>query len=154
MAAYYLDSSALVKRYLAETGWAWVQTLCDPANGNEICLARITLVEVVSAVSRRRDGGSISTGQATTVLDRFRQDWHTDFAIVEMTPALLENAASVADTYLLRAYDAVQLAAAIQIHALRDLGALSALTLVSADLELNAAAGDVGIPVDDPNAHT
>lgn len=153
MAAYYLDSSALVKRYLAETGSAWVQALCHPASGNELYLARITLVEVVSAVSRRRNGGTVSAAQATRILDRFRQDWDTDFAIVEVTPTVLTNAASLTEGHGLRAYDAVQLTAAKYIHRRRNSLGLPAVTLVSSDLELNDAAGSVGVPVDDPNAH-
>ena len=34
MAAYYLDSSALAKRYVAETGSAWVTDLMNPLTGN------------------------------------------------------------------------------------------------------------------------
>lgn len=31
MAAYFLDTSTVVKRYVHETGTAWVQALTDPA---------------------------------------------------------------------------------------------------------------------------
>ncbi len=31
-ATFYLDSSALVKRYAIETGTEWMQTLCDQPN--------------------------------------------------------------------------------------------------------------------------
>jgi hypothetical protein len=51
MGAYFLDSSALVKRYAAETGTAWMTSLIDPAAGNVIYVARITGVETVA------DGG-------------------------------------------------------------------------------------------------
>lgn len=53
MPAYYFDSSALVKRYVAETGTAWVTGLMDPAAGNLLYVARLTGVEVVSAFARR-----------------------------------------------------------------------------------------------------
>ncbi len=32
--AYFLDSSALVKRYIPETGSAWIQAITDTATGN------------------------------------------------------------------------------------------------------------------------
>jgi uncharacterized protein len=51
--AYFLDSSALAKRYIAETGSGWVQALADSAAANAVYVARITLVELVSAIARR-----------------------------------------------------------------------------------------------------
>ena len=45
MSYFYLDSSALVKRYLTEIGSAWVGVLTDPAVGNSIVVAEITRVE-------------------------------------------------------------------------------------------------------------
>jgi uncharacterized protein len=41
MAVYFLDSSALVKRYLKENGSKWVLALFDPALDNEIFVAAI-----------------------------------------------------------------------------------------------------------------
>jgi hypothetical protein len=54
MDVYFCDASGIAKRYLQETGTAWVQSLADPAAGNRIYLARITGVEVISAVTRRQ----------------------------------------------------------------------------------------------------
>jgi hypothetical protein len=53
VAVYYVDSSALVKRYVAERGSAWITGLVDPAAANDIYIVRITTVEVVSALTRR-----------------------------------------------------------------------------------------------------
>ena len=36
MAAFYLDTSALVKAYVHEVGSAWLRALLDPAVGNQI----------------------------------------------------------------------------------------------------------------------
>jgi predicted nucleic acid-binding protein len=46
---YYVDSSAIVKRYVTETGSSWVQDLCDPAAGHVIALAHVGLVEIAAA---------------------------------------------------------------------------------------------------------
>jgi hypothetical protein len=60
----FFDSSALVKRYLTETGSAWVISLTDPAAGNSIILAEITRVEVAAALgSRHRASGGITLGE-------------------------------------------------------------------------------------------
>jgi uncharacterized protein len=54
MSMLYFDSSALVKRYLTETGSGWVAALTDPASGNTIVLAVITQVEVAAAFAARQ----------------------------------------------------------------------------------------------------
>ena len=50
---FYFDASALVKRYLTETGSAWVNRVTDPSAGNSILLAEITRVEVAAALAAR-----------------------------------------------------------------------------------------------------
>lgn len=49
----FFDSSGLIKRYVAEQGSAWVEQLADPQTGNQLYVAGITLVEMISAVARR-----------------------------------------------------------------------------------------------------
>jgi uncharacterized protein len=51
VAAYFFDSSAIVERYVQETGTAWVRRLTRHGPV-PIYLARITAVEVTSAVAR------------------------------------------------------------------------------------------------------
>lgn len=153
MSAYFLDSSAIVKRYLAEAGTAWVQALCHPNSLNDLYVARIALVEVASAIARRQRNGLLSPAAAASILSRFRQDLITDFFIVEITASLLETAAGLADTRSLRAYDAVQLAAAMEAHSQRTTIGFADLVLVSADLDLNTAASTCGLPTEDPNRH-
>ena len=45
MSLYFLDSSALVKRYVTETGSDWIRALTDPPARNPLIIARITWVE-------------------------------------------------------------------------------------------------------------
>jgi predicted nucleic acid-binding protein len=153
LSAYFFDTSALVKRYVNETGSAWVDDLTDLAAGNDIYILRITEIEVTSAVTRRRRGGSLSVTDAATVLAQFRQDLANEYHVVEVTPVILAAAVSLVETHGLRAYDAVQLAAVSALNAYRITLSLSDLTLVSADQELNAAAATDGLTVEDPNAH-
>ena len=153
MAAYFCDASAIVKRYIQETGTTWVQALADPAAGNRLYVARITAVEVISAVARRQRGGNLTAAEAATILSQFRQDLVAEYGIVEITPALLSDAMNLAERHGLRAYDAVRLAAIIELHVSRTAGGLAPITLVSADQELNAAANTSALLVEDPNLH-
>jgi uncharacterized protein len=153
MAAYVLDTSAVVKRYIQEIGTAWVRSIANPAASHLIYLARITDVEVTSAVTRRQRGGHISVQDATATLRQFRQDLVLGYRLIEVTPGLFATARLLAERSGLRAYDAVQLAAAVELNAQWIAAGTGAIILVSADHELNAAAVAEGLTVEDPNLH-
>jgi len=155
VATYFLDSSAILKLYVREVGHVWTSGLVWPGHrqGNSIHVARIAGVEVVAALARRKRGGSLSDLDASVVLTRFRRDFSIEFELVAMTPKVLTHAMILAEAHALRGYDAVQLAAALRVHDRRATKGLPPLTLISSDLELNAAALAEGLAVDDPNAH-
>lgn len=152
MAAYFLDSSAVVKRYVSETGTVWISHL-TAATGNKIYLVRLKMVEVISAITRKARGTGITPIGATMAIANFRRDFLNQYAKVDLTLTLIEHAADLAETHALRGYDAVQLAAALEVNTERAAIGLSAITLISVDAALNAAAIAEGLAVDDPNAH-
>jgi predicted nucleic acid-binding protein len=147
---YFFDSSALVKRYAQETGTAWAQTVTVR---NYVFLARITQVEVIAAIERRKRTGTLAAADATAAIASFRTHLSTEYAMVDISKPLLNQAADLAEMHGLRAYDAVQLAAALQVEGERRAFKMSGLILVSADLALNAAAAAEGLAVEDPNNH-
>ena len=151
MAGFFCDSSAIVKRYVNETGSNFVDSLADLKSGNVILLARITRVEVAAAMARRLKGGSIATADAQNALTAFQHDLANNYFTVEITAALLSRAVSLATKHALRGYDAVQLAAALEANDERIANELPPLTVVSADVELNAAAQAEGLKVENPN---
>ncbi len=153
MATYFCDTSALAKRYVTETGSAWLMATIDPKAGNYVFIARITFVEVVSAISRKQRGGHISATDAATAKKQFETDYANEFISVEITESLILEAARLAEKYALRGYDAVQLAAALETQAKRAARKLPSLILLSADTDLNDAAIAEGLTVDNPNNH-
>ena len=153
MADYYYDSSALVKRYVNETGSTWVCGLLDPGLRHEVFIAAITPVEIIAAIARRARGKTIAQGEAVAASIQLRADLQTSYQVVELTDALLTHAMSLAEMYALRGYDAVQLAAALAINALCVQNELPPLIFVSADGELNAVAANMGLAIENPNNH-
>jgi predicted nucleic acid-binding protein len=153
VAVYFFDSSALVKRYAQETGSEWILALTEPAAGHSLYIARITAVEVVSALTRRQRGGSVSETDASTAMADFRHDLSHQYRVIEITPTVITRAMQLAETHGLRGYDAVQLAAALMVQKMRETLGLSALELVSADGDLNNAAATEDLTVDNPNSH-
>lgn len=153
MAAFFFDSSALVKRYAREVGTAWVISLFKPAAAHRIYVARIASVEVVSALARRVRSQTLSSDAAAKAITSFRRAFLGKYRKVEITDVLLDRATGLAEKHALRAYDAVQLAAALSTNDSRLATGASALTLISADDALNTAAVAVGLSVDNPNWH-
>jgi predicted nucleic acid-binding protein len=150
---YYFDSSALVKRYVNETGSSWVCGLFDPALEHEAFIAAITPVEIVAAITRRARGEAMTPIDAVTARTQFRTDLRTSYQVVELTDVVLSQAMSLAEAEALRGYDAVQLAAALAVNALCVQSGLPPLIFVAADDELNAVAASRGLAVENPNTH-
>ena len=152
MAVFFLDTSALVKRNVNEAGNSWVRALTHPRSPHQLYIARITAVEVTSAITRRQRGGSLTPAQGGAILGHFRRYLGERYLVVEFTVDLAEEAMRLARSTGLRAYDAVQLATALELHREFQKNGI-AITLISADRELNAAATAEGLTVDDPNSH-
>lgn len=146
---YFFDSSALVKRYVAEVGTPWVMTVVAAA-GHSVLIARITWVEIISALARRQREGMLPAGQVEQASQALRYDLDMQYQVVELTQDLAENAGQLARTYPLRAYDAVQLAAARRVQT--DLMQVHAppLTFVCADDRLLTIAQAEGLRTVNP----
>ena len=153
MAVYFCDSSAIIKCYVQERGSAWMVALLDVTAGHHLYVARITGVEVIAAICRRARRGDIAAPDMAAALAQFRQDFAGLYYSIEIAPALVARAMTLAETHALRGYDAVQLAAAVEVNARGITLGLPVLTLVSADGELNVAATAEGLTVEDPNIH-
>jgi hypothetical protein len=92
-------------------------------------------------------------GGSSAALKDLQYDFAQQYQVVEVSRSLLVNALALIHTHGLRAYDSLQLAAAVELHGLRTALSLPALTFVGADHELNVAASAGGLTVQDPNSH-
>ncbi|MFB2921142.1 type II toxin-antitoxin system VapC family toxin [Aerosakkonema funiforme] len=149
--AYFLDTSALVKRYVAETGSNWIKSITDSAIGNDIAIAQITWVEVLSALGRRRREGSLSTDDFDYVLEEFREDFDNQYRVIEVDRMLIEIAGQLVIQYPLRAYDAIQLASALRVQSFFATIPDIELIFVTADDRLINIAQTEGLVTDNPN---
>jgi predicted nucleic acid-binding protein len=104
----YLDTSSLVKLYVAETGSDAVRELVDAAT--VIATSFFAYPETRAALARRRRERVLRPGDFTSAKKAFEADWPKYFA-VEVTSALCRQAGELAERYRLRAYDSVHLAA-------------------------------------------
>lgn len=151
---YFLDTSALVKRYVPETGSNWIQSITDGAANNDLTISQITWVELHSALSRRQREGSMSAGELDIILQKFRNEFDTWYRIIEVDQALIENAGQLVVQYPLRAYDAVQLASGLYVKSLLLSQPETQLVFVSADNRLLNIAQSAGLVIDHPNNYS
>jgi len=153
MSVFFGDTSALAKRYVTETGSAWLMATINPKIGSRVYIAQITIVEIVSAITRKERGGHLSASDAQTAITTFEQDYFQEFSIVPLTTSLVDEAKNLAKKYVLRGYDAVQLSSALSLnYSLLKLG-LPPFNFISADNNLNSAAQAGGLTIDNPNIH-
>ncbi len=85
--------------------------LAEVATASLVVVCRISWAEAIAAMARRVREAPKDAATITLAQQRFQQQW-PNFAIVEVTQTLVELAGDYADTFALRGYDSVQLAAA------------------------------------------
>ena len=153
MSDYYADSSALVKRHIPEIGSTWLQELTDQVVGNTIITARVSMVEVYSALNRRIREATLGTVDYARLVSDFNALCVTQYTLVELTAPIVDRAQLLLEHHPLRAYDAVHLATALIANETLVAAGLPALTLLSADNRLLDAAQTAGLATDNPNAH-
>jgi predicted nucleic acid-binding protein len=127
-----------VKRYIDEPGReAVVRLLGDGL----LATARLTQIEIASALARRCRERSLSSSDRETILAALDRDLEV-FALVEMTASVVHRGCALLKRHALRAADAVQLASCL------DLGGRLRLmpTFVACDERLLAAARSEGLP--------
>jgi len=139
---HYLDTSALVKRYVQEPGTAAVRALFR--RGVHLATARTAHPELVATLARLCRAGDLSPKTRDGIFARVESDLSA-MTIVEIRPALLRRIPPLVLRRPLRGFDAIHLAAAL---ALRDQGV--AVDFWVADTKLADAAREEGLRAIEP----
>jgi predicted nucleic acid-binding protein len=105
----YVDSSALLKRYVEEADSAAADALLR-ADG-ELLKSRHTIVEV------RRNLARLLSGRAFAAARRAFADDLRSISVIELDEATCESAATIGETTGVRTLDALHLAAAQRVSA-------------------------------------
>lgn len=134
-------------------GTAWVRALALPTAGHTLLIAQVTPAEIVSGVARRRREGTIPARAAHAI--RLLVDRHArrEYLVIALQTPVLQRAEDLLEAHPLRAYDAVQLASALESNSRLVAAGLPPLVFVSADNRLLTVASAEGLTTDDPNAH-
>ena len=139
MPRYFLDSSALVKRYHQESGTAQVEGLFQEP-GNRLIISRLALVEVHSCFSRLVREGVLKEAEFGQLIAKLHGDVASGvLTVAAVSSQRLQGASSILGTHGLtntvRTLDAIHLATAQALHARGRIAAF-----VAADKKLLASA--------------
>lgn len=149
MTAYFVDTSALVKRYVNEPGSTWVRSWIELPADNTIIASELVAVEVYSALARRRRDGTLDANAVSLLQNDLLGHIQSEYVIITLESKILVRARRLIDQYPLRTLDAIQLATALYATSLSNV----ALYFICADVNLLAAAAAEGFAVDNPNQH-
>jgi predicted nucleic acid-binding protein len=139
----YLDSSALVKRYLEEDGSDKVQLLFSEAD--IVFVSRLAYPETLSAITRRHRTGDISDKDLKRIKEQFKSDWES-LAIVEIRSEVLQFVDTIIDRYALKGADSIHLSSALWLKRIMK----SAVAFVTSDEALLGAAQQEKLKIVNP----
>lgn len=107
----YLDTSALVKLYIQETGSDIVQIAVQ--NASHVAISRVAYPEARSAFARRCLAGDISKPDLKRIIFSLNQDSHA-LVWIELTASLAKYAGELAEHHGLRGFDSIHIASALE----------------------------------------
>jgi predicted nucleic acid-binding protein len=118
MAAIFLDTSVLVRRYdRSERGAGRVRAICAPSRGHTLLLARLATVEVASAFGRKMRDGAICAADRARFWRLFQAHRRDQYRMIALTDDVHARAEQLLFRYSLRAFDAVHLGCALIVSA-------------------------------------
>jgi predicted nucleic acid-binding protein len=110
----YIDSSALVKRYVQESGSKAVTSRFE--RGEAIYTSVLSFAEVHAAIGRKYRDRELSVNEKGKLVDEFQADWLSSLSILELTSITMSALPSLCKQYFLKASDAIHLSAAFWLR--------------------------------------
>lgn len=129
----YLDTSALIKGFVAEEGTPLVRSILSGSEA--VATAKIAYAEVYAGLTRRQREGDLSAAEYALACHQFEAEWQ-GYIRLELLDDLLLVARRVIQRHPLRGFDAIHLASALTLKN----GTNQDITFAAADRRLLRAA--------------
>src|SRR3954451_114832 len=110
MAVFYLDTSAILKRYKSEKGSDAVDEIYKNVAGVTRVTSEFTCLEFEAVASRACEGKLILEETYRAMLGAFANDLTDSISLVSLDGYILKDAIGIARTYSLRGPDAIHVA--------------------------------------------
>ena len=107
----FFDTSAFVKRFIAEVGSEHADTVTQ--NASEMGLSILCFPELMSALNRKQREGLITEESYLNLKREILKDIE-DTDIINLTPSVLRKATELLENNPLRSLDAIHLACALE----------------------------------------
>ncbi len=109
----YLDTSALIKLYVEESGSEDVRGAVEEAR--IVSTSRVAYVEARAGISRKYREGKLSREEHDQVVADLTRDWDNYF-IVEVSDSVAKLGGELTDKHPLGGFDAIHLASALLLR--------------------------------------
>ena len=129
----YLDTSALIKRFVNERGSLLVRSLVQ--RDRAVATAKIAYAEMFAGLTRKLRERNLSKTQYNLACRQFDRDWHA-YIRVELGDDILGLARDLIQRHPLKGFDAVHLASALSLKIALD----EEITFAATDARLLKAA--------------
>jgi uncharacterized protein len=153
----YVDSCALIKRYVQETGSNALNAKLSEASQHQvgIFISVVGYAEILATFARRLRENRGRKRQTELLQSQFLDDWMFELTRVELTVGVLGFIPELVNKHPLKSSDAIHLASALWLGDALQLGrqfglANQSLTFATSDKRLKSAAAQEGLEVFDP----
>jgi predicted nucleic acid-binding protein len=143
MDIYFLDTSALVKRYYEEAGTDTVDELIT--SGTPIAISSLSVVESTSAFRRKYNRDEITENEMNALIGEFFREALDEFLIIPIEESLTGFSFDLVIEDDLRTLDSLQLSAALSLSTEE-----GSPTFVCADQDLVSTANRRGLDTVNP----
>lgn len=155
MTTLFMDSSGLLKIYLAERGSAWLKNYVV---GKRIAISELALYECINVARRIFTEGRFTRQQAIDFITQIAAD-STAFQVVplggEIQRDFLANIVlDLPSTIMIRTLDSIHVAAAqVTLDLLKTIDPTQTFVFISSDAQLLRAAQAQGFTTENPEDH-
>lgn len=154
MAIVYIESSALVKRYLPEQGTEVIDELFDRRTSSEFFVISLpSALEIKSVFVRLAKAGRISDAEVRELLASFWADRTKVSSILPFDNSLVEEASGHLDRHPVRTLDAVHVASILRVKETAQRSG-ERLIVVACDHEVVQACREENIEVLNPESES
>ena len=153
----YLDSSALIKRFIQEAGTDALNSKLqlEVQGPQDNLVSMVGYAEIFAMMARRLRENLLQQEEFELLQEKFNEDWFFNLGHVELTAGVLAFIPGLVKRHPLKGSDAIHLASVLWLrdvwrHGKSFAGSSRAVEFVTSDKKLKNAASLEGLPVFDP----
>ncbi|MBI2918281.1 MAG: type II toxin-antitoxin system VapC family toxin [Chloroflexi bacterium] len=147
---FYLDTSALVKRYRREKGSEVLDFLFEHKGADDrLVVSFLSTIELAGVTTRLRKSRALSESRVSELMSRFKEDLLHAVEVFPVSEPILGQAIGIAERHGIRAADSIHVATIIELHQAAAIAGIRFLAL-AADKAMGECIEEEGIALSNP----